>query len=65
MLRYFSHTPTFIIEPTLLRREGVPMEDIQKWLGHSQITITNKLYAHFEYGAHLKSAEKIGKALEM
>lgn len=50
---------------TLLRREGVPMEDIQKWLGHSQITITNKLYAHFEYGAHLKSAEKIGKALEM
>ena len=50
---------------TLLRHEGVPMEDIQKWLGHSEITITNKLYAHFEYDTHIKSAAKIGKALEM
>ena len=50
---------------TLLRHEGVPMEDIQKWLGHSQITITNKLYAHFQYDAHIRSADKIGKALEM
>ena len=50
---------------TLLRHEGVPMEDIQKWLGHSQITITNKLYAHFQYDAHIRSEDKIGKALEM
>lgn len=50
---------------TLLRHEHVPMEDIQKWLGHSQIVITNKLYAHFEYEAHINSADKIGKALEM
>ena len=32
---------------------------------HSQITITNKLYAHFQYDAHIRSADKIGKALEM
>ena len=47
---------------TLLRNQGVPIEDIQKWLGHSQITTTEKLYAHIEYKAHLKSAEKITNA---
>ena len=43
----------------LLRHEGVPMEDIQKWLGHSQITTTESIYAHFEDKTHLKSAQKI------
>lgn len=47
---------------TLLRSQGVPMEDIQKWLGHSQITTTEKLYAHFEYKAHINSTEKITSA---
>ena len=47
---------------TLLRNQGVPLEDIQKWLGHSQITTTEKLYAHFEYKTHLKSAQKIANA---
>ena len=47
---------------TLLRNQGVPLEDIQKWLGHSQITTTEKLYAHFEYKSHLKSAQKIANA---
>ncbi len=46
----------------LLRHEGVPMEDIQKWLGHSQITTTESIYAHFENETHLKSAMKIVKA---
>jgi len=50
---------------TLLRSEGVPLEDIQKWLGHSQITTTEKLYAHFEYKTHLKSAEKISNAFHI
>jgi integrase len=49
----------------LLRSEGVPLEDIQKWLGHSQITNTEKLYAHFEYKTHLKSAEKISNAFHI
>ncbi len=43
----------------LLRHEGVPMEDIQKWLGHSQITTTESIYAHFEDKRHLNSAQKI------
>ena len=50
---------------TLLRSEGVPLGDIQKWLGHSEITTTEKLYAHFEYKNHLKSAMKITNAFEM
>ncbi len=43
----------------LLRHEGVPLEDIQKWLGHSQITTTESIYAHFEDKIHIKSAQKI------
>lgn len=48
----------------LLRHEGVPMEDIQKWLGHSQITTTESIYAHFEDKTHLKSAQKILNAFK-
>jgi len=33
---------------TLARHEGVPMEDIQKWLGHSTITTTEGIYAHYD-----------------
>ncbi len=47
----------------LLRHEGVPMEDIQKWLGHSQISTTESIYAHFENEIHLKSAAKVYSAL--
>lgn len=47
----------------LLRHEGIPMEDIQKWLGHSQITTTEGIYAHFENSRHQNAASKISKAL--
>lgn len=33
---------------TMLRHTGVPMEDIQKFLGHSTITTTEGIYAHFD-----------------
>ena len=49
---------------TILRHEGVYMEDIQKWLGHSQITTTEQIYAHFEYETHIKSAQKLQEALK-
>ena len=35
---------------------------IQKWLGHSEITTTEKIYAHFDENRHRKSAEKITAA---
>ena len=47
---------------SLLRNEGIPMEDIQKWLGHSQITTTESIYAHFDSKKHINSANTILKA---
>ncbi len=48
---------------TLMRHEGIKMEDIQKWLGHSQLATTEKIYAHFEEEQHITSAEIISKKL--
>ena len=48
----------------LLRHNGARMEDIQRWLGHSTIGTTEKIYAHFEEEEHLVSAERIAKALQ-
>lgn len=49
---------------TLLRHNGARMEDIQRWLGHSTIGTTEKIYAHFEEEEHLISAGRIVKALQ-
>ncbi len=32
----------------MLRHIGIRMEDIQKYLGHSTITTTEGIYAHFD-----------------
>jgi integrase len=48
---------------TLLRQEGVPMEDIQKWLGHSTIVTTEGLYAHYDSNQSIVSANKLASAL--
>lgn len=50
---------------TLMRHEGVKMEDIQKWLGHSQLATTEKIYAHFEEEQHIASANVISKTLAL
>jgi integrase len=47
---------------SLLRHEGVPMEDIQKWLGHSTIVTTEGLYAHFDQNGNIGSANKLASA---
>jgi integrase len=47
---------------TMLRHQGVAMEDIQKWLGHSTITTTEAIYAHFDDRKHIDSANKISDA---
>jgi integrase len=47
---------------TLLRHEGVPMEDIQKWLGHSEISTTERIYAHFDDRSNLPTSDKIAEA---
>ena len=49
---------------TLMRHEGVKLEDIQKWLGHSQISTTEKIYAHFSDEQHKNSARLISNCLD-
>jgi integrase len=40
------------------------MEDIQKWLGHSEITTTEGIYAHFDDTQNVKTLAKISGALD-
>lgn len=47
----------------LQRHEGVNLEDIKEWLGHSNVLTTQKIYAHFENTKHLDTAQKIAKQL--
>ncbi|MCM1438717.1 MAG: site-specific integrase [Roseburia sp.] len=49
---------------TLLRHQGARMEDVQKWLGHSSIAITEKIYSHFENWEHIKTAKLVEEALK-
>lgn len=49
---------------TLMRHEGVKLEDIQKWLGHSQLATTERIYAHFSEEQHKVSASVISNSLK-
>ena len=48
---------------TMLRHTGVPMEDIQKYLGHSTITTTEGIYAHFDDSKHKKTVASLSNFL--
>ncbi len=41
---------------SLLLKSGVPMKQIQDWLGHSDFSTTANIYAHLEYDSKLSSA---------
>ena len=36
---------------------GVPMKQIQEWLGHSDFSTTANIYAHLDYSSKLSSAD--------
>ena len=36
---------------------GVPMKQIQEWLGHSDFGATANIYAHLDYSSKLTSAD--------
>ena len=48
---------------SLLISNGVSLKEIQEWLGHSDYGTTANIYSHLEYGAKLKSADKISESL--
>ena len=48
---------------SLMLAEGVPMKQIQDWLGHSTFKTTADVYSHLDYNSKISSADKIGRAL--
>lgn len=42
---------------SLLLANGVPMKQIQEWLGHSDFSTTANIYAHLDYTSKLTSAD--------
>ena len=44
---------------SLLLKEGVPMKQIQEWLGHSDISATSNIYTHLDFSSKVSSANAI------
>ena len=44
---------------------GVPMKQIQEWLGHSDFSTTANIYAHLDYNSKLTSAQAMMIGLRM
>ena len=42
---------------SLLLANGVPMEQVKEWLGHSDFSTTANIYAHLDYTSKLSSAK--------
>lgn len=42
---------------SLLLANGVPLKEIQEWLGHSDFSTTANIYAHLDYSSKLSSAQ--------
>ena len=50
---------------SLLLSLGVPMKQIQEWLGHSDISTTSNIYAHLDYQSKVSSAEAMANGLTL
>ena len=44
---------------SLLYANGVPLKNIQEWLGHSTINTTANIYTHLDYSTKIESANAI------
>jgi len=42
---------------SLLLANGVPLKQIQDWLGHSDFAITANIYAHLDFSAKKETAQ--------
>lgn len=50
---------------SLLLANGVPMKQIQEWLGHSTFATTADIYAHLDYNSKISSADALLAGLNM
>ena len=50
---------------SLLLANGVPMKQIQEWLGHSDISTTANIYSHLDYKSKLTSANVMDNVLTL
>ena len=48
---------------SLLLANGVPMKQIQEWLGHSDFSTPAIIYAHLDYASKLSSAQAMLEGL--
>ncbi len=49
---------------SMLLKNGVPMKQIQEWLGHSDFSTTANIYAHLDYNSKLNSAEAMVEGMK-
>ena len=50
---------------SLLLANGIPMKQIQEWLGHSDISTTANIYNHLDYQSKIYSANMMNNVLNM
>ena len=50
---------------SLLLANGVPLKQIQEWLGHSDFSTTANIYAHLDYTSKLTSAQAMESGLTL
>ena len=50
---------------SLLLANGVPMKQIQEWLGHSDFSTTANIYAHLDYSSKLTSAHAMERNFQL
>jgi integrase len=48
---------------TLLHSLGIPLKDIQLWVGHASLNTTANIYAHVLYKDKLEMVNRLGTAL--
>jgi len=58
------HGALALLACVLLLANGVPMKQIQEWLGHSDFSTTANVYAHLDYNSKLASANAMSSGLQ-